>query len=280
MFLFSRHEARTLTTFYFGPPFSFSYPKGEVEKPVDNSTEKDGKIDADVLAAEVDATWGEVFQACCVKTPAEWVKTALSILAAILFLYFFLVGLDFLGTGAKVMSGCAAGGLFGNDSNPVAGVMIGLICTVLLQSSSTTTSLVVSLVGSDVVSVKQGIYFIMGANIGTTVTNTLVSLGHLGNGDELELAFAGATVHDMFNYLTVIVLFPTELATGYLRRLTGWMVKNYKAKDGEEWEGPISKYVEPIGFYVLIENKDVPKALSKGGTCEDFYPIGKFCPLV
>ena len=50
---------------------------------------------------------------------------------------------------------------------------------------------------------------------GTSGTNTIVALGHLGNGDELERAFTGATVHDMFNFLPVGILFPVELITRY-----------------------------------------------------------------
>jgi solute carrier family 34 (sodium-dependent phosphate cotransporter) len=72
--------------------------------------------------------------------------------------------------------------------------MIGVIATVLIQSSSTTTSIVVSLVPT-IISPRQGIYLIMGANIGTTITNTLVSLGQIGNAEQLERAFAGATCH-------------------------------------------------------------------------------------
>jgi len=55
--------------------------------------------------------------------------------------------------------------------------MVGILSTVLLQSSSTTTSIIVSLTGADVVSVNQGIYMVMGANIGTSVTNTIVAMG-------------------------------------------------------------------------------------------------------
>jgi sodium-dependent phosphate cotransporter len=51
--------------------------------------------------------------------------------------------MELLGTGAKVMSGCKAGELFGDDTNPIAGLMVGILATLLLQSSSTTTSIIV-----------------------------------------------------------------------------------------------------------------------------------------
>lgn len=219
-----------------------------------------------------DATWGEVCRTCCCHTPEEWGMIAIGIVCIATLLYFFLFGLDLLGTGAKVMSGCRAGTLFGDDTNPIAGLMIGILATVLLQSSSTTTSIIVSLVG-DTISVQQGIYMIMGANIGTSVTNTIVAMGQMGDGDQLERAFSGATVHDMFNFLSVGVLLPLEVITGYLDELTGAMVKNAEVKDGDKWEGPVKKIVEPLGKRVIIENKKVTNAIAKGDAdCEDFYP--------
>merc|ERR1719311_309015 len=189
---------------------------------------------------------------CFCHTPAAWVKILFKLFWVCFFLYFFILGLEILGDGAQVVTGCAAGALFGDDMNPVSGLMIGIICTVFLQSSSTTTSIVVSLVGAGSVSVNQGIYMIMGANIGTSVTNTIVAMGQMGDGDQLERAFAGATVHDMFNFLTVAVFFPVELITGYLNRLTSLCVKNFTAKDGEKWVGPIKKFVGPLTKMVII----------------------------
>ena len=66
----------------------------------------------------------------------------------------------------------------------------------------------------------------MGANIGTSVTNTIVAMGQVANRDEFRRAFAGATVHDMFNWLSVIILLPVEIATGYLYYLTLAIVDN------------------------------------------------------
>ena len=91
--------------------------------------------------------------------------------------------------------------------------MIGIVATVLVQSSSTSTSIVVAMVGSGILDVNQAIPIIMGANIGTSVTNTIVSLGFVGNPECYERGFAGATVHDLFNYLSVITLLPIEMVT-------------------------------------------------------------------
>lgn len=132
----------------------------------------DGDWDQEQPGEIGDATWGEVFQACCVHNAEEWGLIFIGTCAALFFLYFFLVSLDLLGTSAKVLGGCSAGGLFGDETNPVGALVIGILATVLVQSSSTTTSIIVSLVGAEAVSVRTGIYMVMGANIGTSVTNT------------------------------------------------------------------------------------------------------------
>jgi sodium-dependent phosphate cotransporter len=52
----------------------------------------------------------------------------------------------------------------------------------------------------------------MGANIGTSLTSTIVSLGHVRNGEEFRRAFSAATIHDAFNILAVFILLPLEIA--------------------------------------------------------------------
>ena len=91
-------------------------------------------------------------------------------------------------------------------------LFIGIFSTVLFQSSSTTTSLIVGMVSSGALSLAGAVPMVMGANIGTTVTNTIVSIGHINRGNEFKRAFAASTVHDFFNLLSVLILFPLEMA--------------------------------------------------------------------
>jgi len=221
-----------------------------------------------------DATWGEVASACCNHDAEGWFKIFIGVCGALFFLYFFLFSLELLGNSAKVLGGCSAGGLLSDDTNPVAGLVIGELATALVQSSSTTTSIIVTLVGAEAVSVKSGIYLIMGANIGTSVTNTIVAMGQMGSGDQLEKAFAGATVHDLFNLLSVAVLFPIELITGYLYHLTKAMLPDTVEK-GDKWAGPLKKIVSPLASRVLKPNKDVIKdvATKKVESCDYYYPV-------
>lgn len=99
-------------------------------------------------------------------------------------------------------------------------------------------------------------------------------MGQMGDGDELERAFAGATVHDLFNFLTVAILLPLEAATGYLAKLTGAMVKNVNLSKGETWDGPIKAIVSPIGDLIIKANNNIITAVANGSkTCASYYPI-------
>ena len=73
--------------------------------------------------------------------------------------------------------------------HPFAGLVIGTIATALIQSSSTVTAIIVGLIAGGV-PVSVAIPMFMGANIGTTLTSTIVSLGHVRAGDEFRRAFA------------------------------------------------------------------------------------------
>lgn len=144
----------------------------------------------------------------------RWVR----VLLVFVLLYGFLVGVKFLETGIKAFGADFADRLFESVSNPLAGLFAGVLATVLVQSSSVSTSTIVGLVGSGALSVGAAVPMIMGANIGTTVTNTLASLGHVRRGEEFRRAFAGATMHDFFNVLAVAVMLPLELLTGFLSK--------------------------------------------------------------
>lgn len=134
----------------------------------------------------------------------------------IAFLYLFLGGVKLLESGIKGLGKDFTDALFENASNPLAALFVGILATVLVQSSSVTTATIVGLVASGVVSVETAVPMIMGANIGTTVTNTLVSLAHARQDDSFRRGFAAATMHDFFNLIAVIVILPLEILTGFL----------------------------------------------------------------
>ncbi|KAM6942125.1 solute carrier family 34 member 2a [Lycodopsis pacificus] len=152
------------------------------------------------------------------------------------FLYIFICSLDLLSSAFQLVGGKAAGDILKDNkvlSNPLAGLVIGVLVTLLVQSSSTSSSIVVSMVSSNLLAVQLAIPIIMGTNIGTSVTNTLVAMTQAGDRAVFRRAFAGATVHDFFNWLSVLVLLPLEVATGYLYVVTELIVDSFKIESGE-----------------------------------------------
>jgi len=85
---------------------------------------------------------------------------------------------------------------------------------------------------------------VMGANVGTSVTCMLVSIAHMGDGDELERAFSGSAVLFFFNFMTILILLPLEITTGYLFEFTKLMLPQ-SVGAGDSWEGPVKKIVNP-----------------------------------
>lgn len=136
--------------------------------------------------------------------------------------YLLLVAVSLIGGGFKIAAGDQARELFAFASNPVAGLVIGTVATALIQSSSTVTSIIVGLVAGGL-PVGIAIPMVMGANIGTTITNTIVSLGHVREGDAFRRAFAAATVHDFFNLVSVLIFLPLEIMFGVLEKTGAWL---------------------------------------------------------
>lgn len=155
------------------------------------------------------------------------VSPYLRLLALLALLYIFFVSISLMGASFKFFGKDFAKHLLETTSDPFVGLFIGILATSLVQSSSTTTSMTVALVAGGGLDVTNAIPIIIGANVGTSVTNTLVSLGHIGRSDEFRRAFAAATVHDFFNLLAVLVLFPLQLATNFLGKIASFLAVEF-----------------------------------------------------
>jgi sodium-dependent phosphate cotransporter len=159
--------------------------------------------------------------------------------AALLFV--FLVGVKGLGDGFKLLGEDVLDAFFAATSNPFTGLMVGILATTLVQSSSVTTAMIVGLVAAPehALPIANAVPMIMGANIGTTVTNTIVSMAHMGRPDEFERAFSVATCHDFFNFIAVATLLPLEMATGLLRRGATLVAELLGDVGGVHYESPL-----------------------------------------
>lgn len=164
----------------------------------------------------------------------------------LLLLYLFLVGVNGLGNGFKLLSMEMLNSFFAATENPFIGLMIGILATTLVQSSSVSTAIIVGLVAApeNPLPVIHAVPMIMGANIGTTVTNTIASLAHMGRREDFRRAFAVATCHDFFNYFAVMILLPLELMTGFLAQTASALSESLGGMGGSNYESPIKGALE------------------------------------
>ncbi|CAB1332030.1 unnamed protein product [Coregonus sp. 'balchen'] len=183
------------------------------------------------------------------------------------FLYMFVCSLDILSSAFQLVGGKAAGDIFQDNavlSNPVAGLVIGVLVTVLVQSSSTSSSIVVSMVSSGLLEVQSAVPVIMGANIGTSVTNTIVAMMQAGDRNEFRRAFAGATVHDFFNWLSVLILLPLEAATGVLYKLTKIVIDSFNIQGGNNAPDLLNVITDPLTDAIIELDKTVISDIATG----------------
>lgn len=173
------------------------------------------------------------------------IPSIIKVFGIILFLYLFIVGIGAMGASFKLFGKEFSERILATTSSPLVGLFIGILSTSLVQSSSTTTSLIVGMVAGGAITIEGAIPMVMGANIGTTITNTMVSMGHINHKVQFRRAFAAATVHDFFNLLTLFILFPLEMATGYLQKTATVLSQAFQGAGGMKLGDPLKAATMP-----------------------------------
>lgn len=203
-----------------------------------------------------------------VTDPSNTFKTIIQWLAIATLVYLLISSVGMIGAGFKGATKGQASDLFQFATNPFTGLIIGILATAMIQSSSTVTSIIVGLVAGGL-PVETAVPMIMGANIGTTITNTIVSLGHVRKKKEFRRAFASATVHDFFNVMAVAIFLPIEILFHPLAKVGGFFAEMFVGGENMSVKGlnfikPATKPVidlftnlsnaisENIAYYLLI----------------------------
>ena len=175
-----------------------------------------------------------------------------NLLLFMVFLYLFFVSIELIGKAFKDFSGGHIEQLIATSTaNPLVGLFIGILATSIAQSSSLTTSIVVGMVAVGTISVRSAIPVVMGANIGTTVTNTIVAMGHITRKQEFQRAFGGALLHDFFNSLSVLILLPLHLISqvilgkGFLQYLAEGLSSVFANIGGMRFASPLKIVTAP-----------------------------------
>lgn len=173
------------------------------------------------------------------------VRIALRVAYFLFLLYVFFFAIELMSAAFKMAGRGFAEQLIETASDPLAGLILGFLATSIIQSSSTTTTIVVGLVASGALTIPLAIPIIMGANIGTTTTNTVVSMGHVTRPAEFERAFAASTVHDFFNVLAALTILPIEILFHPVERMATFGERVFEGVGGMSLANPLKAAVSP-----------------------------------
>ncbi len=174
----------------------------------------------------------------------------LEISKVLFFIYLFLLSIELMGVSFESFGSGFAHLLHLAVSDPLAGLVAGIAVTSIVQSSSMTTSIVVAMAGAGAISLEYAIPIIMGANIGTTVTNAIVSLAYVGRRNEFEPALGASIVHDVFNIYSVLLLFPLQLATGFIHKCAEFMTIIFRDMGGFTFASPLKYIIDPASTLI------------------------------
>ena len=171
-------------------------------------------------------------------------------------LYLFLAALNIMGAGL---------GTFGEESdflirafaygeNPFIALLGAVLVTAIVQSSSFTSALIVTLVATGEMTLGTAVFAIMGANIGTSVTALIVALANLRIRRTFRRSFTAALLHDFFNILTVLVLFPLEWLTaavaesgrGVITQAAAWLANLLGLPEVARPDSPVKVLTSPV----------------------------------
>ena len=185
----------------------------------------------------------------------QWISIAVLV-------YLLISSVGMIGAGFKGATKGQATELFQFATNPFMGLIIGILATAMIQSSSTVTSIIVGLVAGGL-PVETAVPMIMGANIGTTITNTIVSLGHVRKKKEFRRAFASATVHDFFNVMAVAIFLPIEIIFHPLSKLGGFFANMFVGGENMSVKG--LNFVKPATKPVIEMFTEISRMISESG---------------
>lgn len=161
----------------------------------------------------------------------------------LLALLLFIFAIDLLTVAMSQLNNNVAKDILLATRNPFISLFIGLLMTALIQSSSTVTASIVAVVAAGNLTLEQAAPMVMGANIGTTLTSTLVSLSYIMNRKQFKRALSAGILHDIFNIFTVLILLPLEISFGFLSKIARSIAHLFV---------PDESYVGPIVYHKVF----------------------------
>ena len=180
----------------------------------------------------------------------HWLKDGFYILLAFLL---FLFSIDLMGASILQFGEQTVNQMLIAAENPFVSLFIGLLVTAVIQSSSTTTAMIIAFVATGSMPLTTAVPMVMGANIGTTITPTIISLSFIARRNQFRKALATGAVHNLFNIFVVLLLFPLELQYGLLSGTAESIASLLFSEDGAKVSGSTGAgfLFKPIVQYII-----------------------------
>lgn len=220
------------------------------------------------------ASWKDVLYYFYFQMKMKAISVLAHLTSFLLLSYVFLVGLVLFGISTQVLGGCNSTILVGKSSNPVTAVMAGVLVTSLFQSSMISNICFGTLAIYSGIDVKTAFYLTMGANVGNSVTSSIVAISHIRDKSLLERAVAGSSVNTIYSFLTISIFLPLEILSGVLLRL-GNAIAPDSSSLNYAWRGLVGLIVHPVTDFLIIPNQSYLQGLMADPTvsCNSAYPV-------
>ncbi|EYC03513.1 hypothetical protein Y032_0093g2633 [Ancylostoma ceylanicum] len=232
----------------------------------DEATHRDPAWTADEDAGSKEVRWSELSR----RAKAYYYSlSSLRFVAICIILFLYICSLSNLSTAFSLLGSRGLGKAIKASpliNDPISAVVVGMLATVVLQSATTTTNVLVGMVAADMITVHEAIPVMIGSELGGTLVNAIVSLAYSGKPEQFRRAFAAATLGDVFNICCIFVILPLELATGFIEEFSWLIVDPLIAEQGISFK-TLDLLTDPVNRMVL----EVNEAELRNATIDDDY---------
>ncbi|CAJ0954096.1 unnamed protein product, partial [Mesorhabditis belari] len=185
------------------------------------------------------------------------IATFLRLLTILFILFVYICSLAQIATAFSLIGSFGLGHAIKDSpllQDPISGLILGMVTTVVLQSPTATVTVLVSMVAANMITVHTAIPVMIGSELGSSLINSFVSMAYSGNKEQFRRAFAAATLPDVFNFCTLIIILPLELFTSVIEK-TSWLIVDPLVSEKGLTFKTLDYITDPINKLVLQVNE-------------------------
>ncbi|KAI6205965.1 hypothetical protein M3Y94_00851700 [Aphelenchoides besseyi] len=186
----------------------------------------------------------------------------LKLFILLIIIFGFICTLGLLADAFKLIGGRGLGNLIKHSPllmNPISATIIGMIASLILQSSSTLISVLIGMIAGNLLT---AIPIVIGSEMGSSLMNVLVSLGQSGDRDQFRRAFSAATLSDAFNLMNYLTVLPIEISFGVLEKLSVKQKHKQDFKTLQLFTEPLLSKIVQIDSQAITRVSSVPENIT------------------